>query len=377
MKKILILMLVLSLALMFIGCSDDDDDNTPAATKVAFKNHTNAGINVTIDGIDETLVAGENWSYTLDNAIFGDDDVLNLNYDVSGMYIETATKPVTIEKNKTTNVDVISEGGIVVLKNNHYLSFSSAVIYPANGAPTGNNIIPNGLASGDSVYVLKDAADYRVSITLENGAYEAVDTFTLVDNQMINTNVTAQKILGVENQTNGSVTFRLDGGSINNLSANQSQEFILGDTYGLQVEASYNGLYIFAGTDTYDFFQATAYDVVVTADGGAIFIVNNTSANITEVYIAPSIDTEWGPDYMSGSIGAGQDYAWTVEAGSWDIRLVDDEGYSAEIMNVSVTNNQSEYIDYSEKAKTRATSTNLKNKAHYNYPVGGTRVEGN
>jgi PBP1b-binding outer membrane lipoprotein LpoB len=81
MKKLLILILVMSLALMFVGCSDDDD-GTPAVTKASFKNHTNADVNVFIDGIDGTLVAGETWDYTFDNAIFVDEDVLTLNYTI-------------------------------------------------------------------------------------------------------------------------------------------------------------------------------------------------------------------------------------------------------------------------------------------------------
>jgi len=377
MKKLLILMLVLSLGLMFIGCSDDDD-STPTVTKVSFKNNTNADVTVVINGVDGNLVAGETWSYTFDNAMFDEDvDMIPVDYTVNGLYVATEERTVNVNKNEDTSVDVDAEGGIVVLKNNHYLNFTSAIIYPAAEAPSGSNILTSALAPGDSIYVLKDAADYRASILLENGNYEAVDTFTLVDNQMSNAIVAAQKILDVNNQTNGDVTFRLDGGSVNRLSANQSKEFVLGDTYGLQVQVDYNGLYIFGGTETYDFFQATAYEVQVTADGGAIFIVNNTTANITEVYIAPSSDTEWGPDYMTGSIGAGQEYAWTVEAGSWDVKLVDDEGFFAEIFDISVTDNQSEYVDYSDKAKSLGTSTNLKNKAHYNYPLGGTRVQGN
>ncbi len=377
MKKFLILMLVMALTLMFVGCGDDNNDDPDAVTKVSFRNQTNADITVVIDGIDGTLIAGETWNYTFVNATWNDDDMMAVDYTLNGLYIKTTDRTVTIEKDKTVTVNVIAEGGIVVLKNNHYIDINSALIYLANEAPSGSNSLVTPLTPGDSVMVLKDAESYRVSLMLANGTYEAIDAFTVADNQMSYATITAEKMLAMDNQTNGEVTFRLDGGSINRLNANTSEDVILGEEYGLQVEVSYNGLYIFAGTDTFNFFDGTTYDVIITPDGGAIYIVNGTSDNITEVYIAPSSDTEWGPDYMSGTIGAGQEYAWTVQAGSWDVKIVDDAGFFAEIFDIQVTDNQSEYVDYSDKAKTRGTSSNLKNKAHYNYPVGGTKVEGN
>ena len=378
MKKILVLMLVLSLALMFVGCSDDNDDNNdPAVTRVTFGNQTNSEITVTIDGVDGTLVAGETWSYTFDDAIFVDEDMLTVDYTVTGLYIATTARTATINKNQTTTLSIIAEGGIVVLKNNHYINITSALIYPSNEAPSGSNSLTSPLMPGDSVLVLKEADNYRVTYNLENSSFVTLDAFSISDNQMSYATISAQKILNMDNQTSGVVTFRLNSGSINSLNANSSEEYVLGEEYGLSVEASYNGLYIFAGSETYDFFAATAYDIEITAEGGAIFVVNGTQDNITEVYIAPSSETEWGPDYMSGTIGPDQDYAWTVEPGLWDVKIVDDAGFEAEIYEISVTLNNSEYIDYSDKAKTRATTTILKNKANYNFPVSGTRVEGN
>ncbi len=378
MKKLLILMLILSLGLMFIGCSDDDNnDNTPGVTRVTFTNQTNGDIHVMIDDIDGTLTAGESWSYTFDNAIFVNADQLTIDYTVTGLYVATTERPVTINKNQTTPVEIIAEGGIVVLKNNHYININSALIYPANQGPSGNNVLTSALAPGDSVLVLKEAGEYRVTYNLENNSFVTLDAFTLVDNHMNYAAISAQKILSMDNQTSGDVTFRLDGGSLNRLDANSSEEYILGEEFGLNVEVSYNGLYIFAGQETYDFFEASAYDIEITADGGAIFVVNGTQDNITEVYISPSSGTEWGPDYMSGSIGPDQEYAWTVEPGLWDVKIVDDAGFEAEIYEISVSLNQSEYVDYADKAKTRKTSTSLKNKAHYNFPLGGTKVEAN
>ncbi len=378
MKKILILMLVFSLGLMFVGCSDDDDDTSAAVTRVTFRNQTNADITVMIDDIDGTLTAGESWSYTFDSAIFDEDvDMLTVDYTVTGLYVATETGTATINKNQTTTISVLPEGGIIVLKNNHYININSALIYQADQSPSGNNELTSPLEPGDSLLVLKEANNYRVTYNLENNTFVTLDAFNLEDNQMSYASISAQKILNIDNQTSGSVTFRLDGGSLNSLTANTSEEYILGEEYGLNVEVSYNGLYIFAGSETYDFFADTNYDVEVTADGGAIFIVNGTQDNITEVYIAPSSDTEWGPDYMSGSIGPDQDYAWTVEPGLWDVKIVDDAGYSSEVYEISVSLNQSEYVDYTDKAKTRGTSSSMKNKAHYNFPTSGTRVEAN
>ncbi len=377
MKKLLILMLVLSLGLMFVGCSDDDD-SSPAVTKVTFKNHTNAEISVMIDGVDGTLTANESWSYTFDSAIFEEDvEMLTFDYTVTGLYVATETGVANINKDQTTVIEIVAEGGIVVLKNNHYININSALIYPSIESPSGNNALTTPLEPGDSVLVLKAEDNYRVTYNLENNTFVTVDAFDLTENQMAYATISAQKELNIDNQTSGSITFRLDGGSLNSLSANSSESYILGEEYGLNVDISYNGLYIFAGEETYDYYAATAYDIDVTADGGAIFVVNGTQDNITEVYIAPSSETEWGPDYMSGSIGPDQEYAWTVEPGLWDVKIVDDAGFFSEVFEISVSLNQSEYVDYSDKAKTRGANSNMKNKTNFNFPQSGTRVEGN
>lgn len=371
MKKLLILMLVLSLGLMFIGCSDDDDDS-PAVTKVTFRNSTNADITVMIDDIDGTLTAGESWSYTFDNAIFDEDvEMIPVDYTVTGLYVATEEGTANVNKNQNTTIEIVAEGGILTLRNDYYFSIVDVRINNE-----GDNIISTPLETGDSLNVLLDPETYSVTFDLENDDRETINNIVVSDNQL--THVVFDKhVFSAANNSASAISYRLDSETLSTIAAAESVERELGEEFGSMVEFYYNGLYVFDQTLSLDYDAESYYHFDLDAQGGAIFVENGTQDNITEVYISRSSSTEWGPDYMAGSITPGNNFAWTVEPGLWDVKIVDDAGFEAEIFEIQVNLNESEYVEYSDKAKTRGTSSSLKNKAHYNYPTGGSRVEAN
>ncbi|MBI9032339.1 hypothetical protein JEZ13_10140 [bacterium] len=375
MKKLLILMLVLSLGLMFIGCSDDDDDNTPAVTRVSIKNSTSADIQVLIDDVDGTITAGETWSYTFNSEMFVNEDEIPVDYTVTGLYVATTERTVTVLKNQTTPVDIVAEGGIITLRNDYYFAIDDVRIY-TNNANTGANLISTPLATGDSIVVLKDAATYTIQIRLSTEEIEFMNNVQVTDNQT--TSVVYDKhVFSATNNTASGISYRLDNESLSTIAASESIERELGEDFADAVEFYYNGLYIFDQTINLDFDAQSYYHFDLDAQGGAIFVVNNTSDNITEVYISPSSSSSWGPDYMPSTITPGNQFAWTVQEGLWDVKIVDDAGFEAEIYEIQINLNESEYVDYGDDKKTRKTSTSLKNKAHYNFPLGGTKVEAN
>jgi hypothetical protein len=73
--------------------------------------------------------------------------------------------------------------------------------------------------------------------------------------------------------------------------------------------------------------QSQGQDHVATTSPGqpAIVIANRSSTSICFVNISSSSDGNWGGDRLGSSevIAAGASRSWTVDAGSWDVRLQD------------------------------------------------------
>ena len=372
MKKILVLMLVLSLALLFVGCGDDKDDDK--VTQISFKNTTNGEITIMIDGTENTLVAGETNGYTFDNNIFvNDQNQIIVNYNVMGIFVAPANmeRTVTINKGKTTQTEILADGGVISLRNDYYFAIEDIRIY--TGTSTGNNLISQPLATGETIFVLKDPATYTISVRLETDEMEFMSDVVVTDNNLTPV-IYDKKVFALENKTASAITYKLDNEATNTVAVNGIVNRELGEGFGAMVDFNYNGLYLFAETLTLDYEAQSYYAFEMNAQGGAIFVVNNTSDNITGVYITQSA-TNWGPDYMAGSITPGSNFAWTVQEGLWNVKIVDDAGYASEVMNITVHLNQSEYVDYGDK-RVKSNPNNIQIETNY-IPVNGARVEAN
>ncbi|MBI2897413.1 MAG: hypothetical protein HYY06_27895 [Deltaproteobacteria bacterium] len=80
-------------------------------------------------------------------------------------------------------------------------------------------------------------------------------------------------------------------------------------------------------TQTQTAGQGQGQGHIATTNSGppAIIIANRSSTSICFVNISSSSDNDWGGDRLGSSevIGAGASRSWTVDPGSWDVRLQD------------------------------------------------------
>ena len=134
---------------------------------------------------------------------------------------------------------------------------------------------------------------------------------------------------------------------INNLSSNNELDVFVNDDYTLldaleyvqytfedieeddyvTANVNYSGRFVFEEDYTVQIDADEDYAIDVSPNCGEIIVQNLSNAfTITEVYISPSSDDEWGDDDLSGTIGAGNQVTWKAEAGLWDIKLVDNWG---------------------------------------------------
>lgn len=60
----------------------------------------------------------------------------------------------------------------------------------------------------------------------------------------------------------------------------------------------------------------------------SVEFVNQSSWDIYEIYLSPSNDTNWGDDYLEKDVlTKGESLTITnVDAGSWDVMVVDEDG---------------------------------------------------
>ncbi len=61
--------------------------------------------------------------------------------------------------------------------------------------------------------------------------------------------------------------------------------------------------------------------------GSAIVVVNNSSDSVCRIFFSPASTTQWGPDQLgTETLSAGRSIGWSVNPGTWDIKLTDCDG---------------------------------------------------
>ncbi len=376
MKKVLILGLVVIMALFMIGCSDDDDDNA-VVTKAVFTNATNHEIEVTLPDytFSFVLAAGESTSKTYNAESFTDFDEITDSYTVSGDYFDSSIeRTYVIAQGEELDVTITADGGRVNIVNNFNASINSAYLYLASSSEFGNNVLTAFLAAGEEFDVLKAAGNYKLTVNLDNSETYTFDNIALTED----VTVLGVSTLGVKNTSGGLVTFKVDNNPSQTIGT--SDDFtvtVIDDSYEDDVDLQLSGYFIFNKTEQFDFSYAAMHEYTVEAEGGVVKINNMSSNNITEVYISPSANTEWGQDWLTGTIAPGSNYAWTVEPGTYDIKIIDDQAFEAEIYEEVITIANTSNYDYSTDGKKQGVHNNLKNKSNFNFKKIEGRVEAN
>ncbi|OQY37161.1 MAG: hypothetical protein B6226_05515 [Candidatus Cloacimonetes bacterium 4572_65] len=380
MKKFLIMMLVLGLSLMMISCDDSDSD--PITSKVTFRNDTDANIFIDFGaGMNNNLIPDETWSVSYPVIDFDINDELTRDFDVTGDFILGSAHTFVLDKGEELFINIDADGGILDVLNNSGYSINSLYVYLAGSSSFGANLLDDPLLNGNRDRWLHQSGEYSVRAEFSNGVDLTLDGVIITANNVVDLEYTTpedpDKTFDITNNTAGFLSYNLDEESNANVPIGETVSRVLDDSFGDTVNLYYNGLYVFETYMDLDYATNQAYHGDITPEGGALWVENSTTDAITEVYISASDASDWGVDYVSGSIAEGETFAWTVEAGSWDIKIVDDSGESIEVYDVEITNNQSTTLEYTSSKKELRINSDKKNKAHYNYPSHGTRVEAN
>jgi hypothetical protein len=161
--------------------------------------------------------------------------------------------------------------------------------------------------------------------------------------------------LRIRNRTNSHIWF-----SVNQANQQQLEGWTNWSRYyseDTEVTIDFNGNFVFANSITRNVYKGLVTTIDITADGGAIKVINDSTTTITEVYLSPSDDTSWGENDLVGTITPNGEVLWTVTPGQWDIKLLDNAMGTFYLYDQTVTLDQTTDLLFSsfigQKAKSK------------------------
>ncbi len=138
----------------------------------------------------------------------------------------------------------------------------------------------------------------------------------------------------VQNKTSEWLDVKIDGGLYELQGYDQAKKSYDLTDYLVSAEetdatVSGEGLLKWEFSQNYNIKAGETETVKISADAGAIGILNNSTYRIVAVYLSPSSSGNWGGDDLTGIIYSGGSFRWTVSPGYWDIKVVNQYGQSS------------------------------------------------
>lgn len=144
--------------------------------------------------------------------------------------------------------------------------------------------------------------------------------------------------LRIRNRTNASVTAKVDEGEEFTIEAWSGWSRVY--TQDTNVTVNYEGLYVYPGFVTRAVTQGIPTTVNIYPDCGAVRLNNDGAPAITEIYISRHDATDWGENLIASNMLAGSALTWSIKAGAWDFKVVNEAGTSLYSMNQTITDNE-------------------------------------
>jgi hypothetical protein len=89
---------------------------------------------------------------------------------------------------------------------------------------------------------------------------------------------------------------------------------------------SYWGEFVFGNAANVNVFLNATSTYPISPSGAAIKITNYSPYSITEVYLSPHTDSNWGDNDLYGTISPGHYVSWTAMPNTWDVKVIDENG---------------------------------------------------
>ncbi len=131
----------------------------------------------------------------------------------------------------------------------------------------------------------------------------------------------------INNGSGGPVTVTVDGESYDlDIDDVQTITWDFTDDEDMDIAITAEGMFVMDYSTSKYIWGGELIDTEIWANATAVRIINATGASITEVYISPYTATTWGTNMIVSTIANGSQDDFTVEDGSYDLKIVDSNG---------------------------------------------------
>ncbi len=151
--------------------------------------------------------------------------------------------------------------------------------------------------------------------------------------------------LRIRNRSNASIKAKVDNGTEFTIEAwsGWSRTYSEDTT----VKVSYEGLYVYPDSVSRNVTRGLPTTLDINPDCGAIMINNDKTQDIVEIYISGHDATDWGHNLIVNPLSNGANRTWSLDAGKWDLKVIDNAGNSFYSMNQTITINETLNLDIS------------------------------
>jgi hypothetical protein len=132
-------------------------------------------------------------------------------------------------------------------------------------------------------------------------------------------------VLKIRNNTKSETWYSLDGTAFPPMDSYGFDMFYRQDFTNFSPKnISYSGYHCFSANDVIFISEFFSTDFSIEPDAGAISLRNQANVRINSVYITGTTNPTWGYDVLNDYLYFNEEAIWTVEFGSWDMRIVDE-----------------------------------------------------
>jgi hypothetical protein len=228
---------------------------------------------------------------------------------------------------------------------------SSSVIAAQVPASSSATITINDGDAGLDVYGGRAIIDFRHVINNEE-VYEAGNVFADLDPDFT-ASVTIDNNWGCLDIESYSQTaemwVNIDGGATETIPVwGDLTKFYDPTGNSVSKAVDYNGYTLFAGSTSITVYEDQYSRLDIYPDAGCFWINNNSTAfYITEVYLSPSYETQWGPNDLFSDIPPGEFFTWSCTPDiEWDLMVVDNWDDSFTFFNLMLNTDDVYTYDY-------------------------------
>lgn len=161
--------------------------------------------------------------------------------------------------------------------------------------------------------------------------------------------------LRIRNRTNAPIQVAINNTEPLSIEAGSGVSRFYSESTTVSIE--YAGIYVFPQTVSRTVSPGLPTTVNINANAGAITIENNDSLAVNEVYISPPHEPNWGANQIAADLIPNAKKTWSVSEGTWDIKIVLDNGTARYCMRQSVAINSTlnlktkDFLAFADKSK--------------------------